>query len=692
MSTTKKQEIDFADVVCSKTVPNYLGLDIGTNSIGWAVTDKKYEIVKSKQKALWGVHLFDEASSASERRIFRTSRRRRKRSRARIKYLQELFDEAISEIDPGFFQRLRDSFFFREDKTTSQSFSLFNDEAFTDKEYHDKYPTVYHLRQAQIENRVDALKDIRLVYLSIHHILKNRGNFLSGNQKFDLNVSIDQAYDNLVEIYESINAAESRDLESNQDPDVEAGLWPDTDRKTVYEILREKSTRSDKRRKLRGLLLDKSSASAKEICSLLVGLKARTHLIFAYEPDEGHPSYELEFSKDDIETKIAEVEALGEDERELIQAAHNLYAAFQIDALLTRSDGKRYSSLSCARVGIYEKHRSDLRRLKLILKLLDQESRMFPDLKLKRLYGAVFRQINDFNYISYTGHCDPGLLQNSNRSKTKKQIKTIKKCTQDEFLRYLRTIIKNRVDEANYLVNQGEESESLHPELALLTSSAARAQGLELLDELSDESFLPLITSRENGYVPYQLHELELNSILINASAYHHWLNDEVQNQILSLLRFRLPYYIGPLDDRSPYAWVSRRTNQTVRPWNLEEVIDVSATAEKFITRMTSKCSYLHGEDVLPKQSFLYSEYIARNIINAITINGIRIQDANLREAIFQGLLSARRSTVTLSKNRISQILRAHGCIVNPDDIGGFDNVSLGFHLLTAFLVLRIWL
>lgn len=32
----------------------YLGLDIGTGSVGWAVTDEIYQIPKVHGKALWG--------------------------------------------------------------------------------------------------------------------------------------------------------------------------------------------------------------------------------------------------------------------------------------------------------------------------------------------------------------------------------------------------------------------------------------------------------------------------------------------------------------------------------------------------------------------------------------------------------------------------------------------------------------
>ena len=46
----------------------YLGLDIGTNSVGWAVTDQKFNIMRLKKKHLWGVRLFESAETAVERR------------------------------------------------------------------------------------------------------------------------------------------------------------------------------------------------------------------------------------------------------------------------------------------------------------------------------------------------------------------------------------------------------------------------------------------------------------------------------------------------------------------------------------------------------------------------------------------------------------------------------------------------
>ena len=43
----------------------YIGLDVGTESVGWAVTDNEYNVKKFKGNAMWGARLFDEANDAS---------------------------------------------------------------------------------------------------------------------------------------------------------------------------------------------------------------------------------------------------------------------------------------------------------------------------------------------------------------------------------------------------------------------------------------------------------------------------------------------------------------------------------------------------------------------------------------------------------------------------------------------------
>ena len=176
----------------------YLGLDIGTNSVGWAVTDESYNVIKKNGKALWGIRLFEEAETAAQRRMFRSGRRRLQRRKERISLLQDLFAEEISKVDMGFYQRLKESRLWKADRSddNKQINSLFNDPDYSDKEYHEKYPTIYHLRSELIHSREPH--DIRLIYLAVHHILKHRGHFLFEGKNTDEILSIETAYDTFV--------------------------------------------------------------------------------------------------------------------------------------------------------------------------------------------------------------------------------------------------------------------------------------------------------------------------------------------------------------------------------------------------------------------------------------------------------------------------------------------------------------
>ena len=84
----------------NKVVKNYyLGLDIGTNSVGWAVTDDEYNLCKFKKKDMWGIRLFENGETAAERRLQRTARRRTDRRKQRIDLLQMLFAEEMTKVN-----------------------------------------------------------------------------------------------------------------------------------------------------------------------------------------------------------------------------------------------------------------------------------------------------------------------------------------------------------------------------------------------------------------------------------------------------------------------------------------------------------------------------------------------------------------------------------------------------------------
>ena len=85
----------------------YLGLDIGSASVGWAVSDETYRLCRFKGKDMWGVRLFGEAQTAAKRRVARVQRRRYDRRNQRLALLQELFQAQIAQVDPALLDLFR---------------------------------------------------------------------------------------------------------------------------------------------------------------------------------------------------------------------------------------------------------------------------------------------------------------------------------------------------------------------------------------------------------------------------------------------------------------------------------------------------------------------------------------------------------------------------------------------------------
>ena len=187
-----------------------IGLDIGTNSVGWAVVQKdNFKIMRKGNKALWGVRLFDQAETAEQRRIKRSTRRRFERRRERIKLLQEEFKTEIDKVDSDFFFKLKESFFNEKD-LVNKKHPLTKEEKEMIKKYYEKYPTIYHLRKELITN--NEQKDIRLVYLAIHHILKYRGNFLYEGKDFKIdNLNISEKLYETFKLFSEIESLEFKD-------------------------------------------------------------------------------------------------------------------------------------------------------------------------------------------------------------------------------------------------------------------------------------------------------------------------------------------------------------------------------------------------------------------------------------------------------------------------------------------------
>lgn len=599
----------------------FASVDIGTESIGWCVTDTAYNVLKRGGRAMWGVRLFDEAQTAAERRVFRTGRRRNDRQTERLKLLQTLFAEQIAAVDAGFFQRMIDSKFYADDKAVEQPNTLFFDAAYTDKDYHKAYPTIYHLRLELMQS--DKPHDVRLVYLALHHIIKHRGHFLFEGMELDAVREFSPAWN---ELCAALDDELDMRFECQQLSKLE-------------QTMRTKSGRSAKKKALCALVSIAESdgdneKAYKAVLGLLVGCKeSLSHIFYSIEENDGEKSeLKLSFADDDFEEKSELLEkALGSSFvlLEKIRAVYNW--AVLADAL------QGAGCISQAKVAVYEAHRRDLALLKKVLKEKSPESAK-----------DMFSVMGKANYSAYIGMCKAGgkkiPYQKNNQSV----------CKREEFYKYVKKALEGiEGDDANLI-----------------------------RDKIDSESFMPKQVTKDNGVIPYQLHLEELRAILRKAEKYLPFLtvSDEygsVSRKIESLLTFRIPYYVGPLNGAHAkegdkgFFWAVKRSNEKVLPWRFAELVDTEASAERFIRRMTNKCTYLPTEDVLPKSSLLYQRYMVLNELNNLKLHGSPVS-VELKQRIYNDLFKTNKK---ITGKRLFQYLCQQGELSadEKEAISGFD-------------------
>lgn len=596
----------------------YIGLDIGTDSVGWAASDTNYELLKFNQKSMWGSRLFPEASTAVERRMYRIARRRIQRRNQRLALLQDLFADAICKIDKQFFVRLSESMLHEEDKSVRGKNSLFGDASFDDKAYHKKYPTIYHLRSELIHS--DKPHDVRLVYLAIHHILKYRGHFL-----FEGSLDSDSSFSDIMKTF-------CQEVEES----LEIPFFC-SDSSEMERILSDRNTtRTTKQKKLFDLFGCKSNSQAAALLKMIVGsmVKLRDAFPSAEKTDE---EIKIEFGSENYDQLLPKLEALLADDFSILLNAKAIH-----DWALLENTLHGHEYLSDAKVEIYQQHAADLRLLKKLVR------KYCPN-----AYDKLFKDpsLSD-NYCAYAG-----------TAKVKgKKVPTGKRCTQAEFCKNVRKLF------------DGVKTED--PELK------------DLMDRLSAETFLPKLRTKDNGVVPNQLHLKELEQILKNAAKYLPFLNAAdkdgitVHDKILQILTFRIPYYVGPLNDQDPKAqntWVVRRSHEKIYPWNFDAIVDREMSAANFITRMTAQCTYLKECTVLPQNSLLYSRFMVLNELNNLKIDGEPIS-VQLKQDIYRDCFEARAK---VSMSALLKYLKSKGMSVEKDQVTGIDE---DFHTS-----LRVW-
>lgn len=594
----------------------YLGLDMGTNSVGWAVTDLEYNLLRAKGKDLWGVRLFDEAQTAANRRSKRIARRRIERDKARKALLKEFFADEIEKVDPAFYMKMDESFFKLKDRSVEnqQPYSLFNDFDFTDKDFHDKYKTIFHLRSDLIHS--DKTFDVRLVFLAIYNMFSHRGHFLNATLDAEKNdTGFENAYAEMIEVLE----------------EHEFGIPSNTEVSNIEEILSDnKNSRSNHFDQLLALFnVTKKEKRISAVLKLLSGLSVNLKDIYDQELDK-ESDKKFGFRESNYEEVIEEVyNIVDEDYKNIIEKIKAVHDAGLLSKIMI---GCEY--LSDARVKIYDMHQKDLKQLKALLKKYN-----------KKAYEKLFRTIESGTYSAYVG---------SVNSHGKIERRQGKERGKDELYKSIRAAIKDIPDDDK--------------------------DKIEILAKIDADIFLEKQLTNENGVIPNQVHSRELRAILKKAEKYIPFLSEvdntgySTKEKIIQLFEFQIPYYVGPLgrefNGKKGYnCWAVRKESGRVFPWNFDEKIDKNASAEEFIKRMVRKCTYFNDENTLPKNSLIYEKFMVLNEINAIRVNGCRL-DTETKQAIYNDLFTSGKK---VTKKKIKEYLVSINKMDIESEISGID-------------------
>ncbi len=608
---------------------HYIGLDIGTDSVGYAVTDDRYSLRKFKGEPMWGVTTFEAANTAEDRRGNRTNRRRLDRRQWRVALVSELFAKEIEKVDDRFFVRLRASGLKRED-TDGDDYIFFQDVDFTDADYNKKFPTIHHLIAELMES--DEPHDVRLVYLACAWLVAHRGHFLS-----------DVSIENVREISDfSIAYKKFESFFLNNGLDLP---WH-AETEVIRHILTMKTGVSAKEKAFAtavfggkipkdkvedvpedviGLRPYNRSALVKLLCGGTVAPKE----IFLVNSDAYSEMSSFSLGKGEEEFN-AILEELGDD-GEVVRALRVLYdTASLIDIL------KNETRISVAKKAVYEQHASDLLGLK-----------KFVRTYLPQKYYEIFRKSQDKfpNYVSYS-------------YKTPKKLKKDEtlphgKATAEDFCKYLKKLLGGLVPE--------EKDQAFFA---------------DMMARIERNAFMPKQVSGDNRVIPYQLYFIELKDILARAQKYLPFLAEKdvegytVAEKIESIFSFRLPYFVGPMHEgENSRAWSKKKSGRFL-PWKAESMIDYDVSEQKFIQNLVGKCTYLPNELVLPKDSLLYCRFTVLNAINNLKYNGKPIT-VELKQEIYENLFM-RYPKIT--KKKICDYCKNNGYISAGEEVEGVDD------------------
>ena len=602
----------------------FIGLDIGDTSIGWAVIGEDFNVVRKAGKRLIGTRLFDVGNTAVARRQQRISRRRLERRRERIELLRSLLAEEVNNADPAFFQRLDMSFLRKGDEFGRRfAYNLFDDDTLNDKLFYKRFPTIYHLRDYLI--KTDEKADIRWIYLALHHMIKYRGNFL-----FDGDAEHIEGFrqGSLKEFFRVVEETSGEEFSS----------IPESMISEAENLLSDKRLRRSERVERAAKALERKDAEKnfKEAFKALTGQKfSLSAACFAESGITGEDGKEvkLSFGSDTYDEEEAKyLDQLG-DSAAVLGVLKKLYYQLEFNEILGE-----HGCLSEAMVARYNEHSED----KKLVKRLMMKYVMNASEQGKRDYKEFFTaRPPKNNAICYSNY-----IKKPAKVKEKNKVGT-----PEEFLfKKIKTVL------LSYAPQEILEEDADYKKM----QNIYETRGL-----------MPKLNARRNGAIPYQMHLKELNAILNKQGKFYPALIENAE-KIRSLLTFIRPYYVGVLGKNSPNNWYDKEIDGKLYPWNFEEKVNYDYAGEKFISRLVGKCSIFKKEPVLPKQSFLYSEYMVLSELNKLSVEKKRI-DAATKKKLYEELFMSPHAKASVSRKDIAEKLVELGFkqSLKPEDISG---------------------
>lgn len=126
------------------------------------------------------------------------------------------------------------------------------------------------------------------------------------------------------------------------------------------------------------------------------------------------------------------------------------------------------------------------------------------------------------------------------------------------------------------------------------------------------------IKNMDNKF-PNGLYVKEARAILKKQQEFDPSITDEFIDVCISIIKSRIPYYVGPLSENATNGWVVKNGNIKYSYEYSKDVIDIDATIKKWKDRMRSRCTYFPEEFALPKGSFIAETFSLVNELNILT-------------------------------------------------------------------------